>query len=223
MHSEKILVRTRGDAPARAVLKGHNSRERILEVALQEFSAKGLTGARVDDIAELARTSKRMIYYHFGGKEELFLAVIERSYAGIRESEASVDVEPMEPVEALTVVIGLSFDHHQKNEAFVRLAMSENIHYAEHIQAIPSIATANRKIVELLAGILERGVESGVFRPEVDPLQLHMTTSALCFHYMANRYTFSHVFACDMQGAAAVAKRRAVVIETVIGWCLPRR
>jgi AcrR family transcriptional regulator len=203
-------------------LKGYNSRERILDVAMQEFSAKGLTGARVDDIAEQAGTSKRMIYYHFGGKEDLFHAVLERAYAGIRESEASVDVEGMDPVEALTVVIGLSFDHHQKNESFVRLAMSENIHYAEHLKAIESIAPANRQIIDLLAGILQRGGDSGAFRPGISPLQLHMTVSALCFHYMANRYTFAHVFSCDMEGAKAVAERKGVVIDTVITWCRPR-
>lgn len=207
---------------ARAEVKGYNSRERILDVAMQEFSAKGLTGARVDDIAEQASTSKRMIYYHFGGKVDLFHAVLERAYAGVRESEASVNVEAMEAVEALTTIIGLSFDHHQKDESFVRLAMSENIHHADHLKAIPSIAPANRKIIDLLAGILERGADAGSFRRGIDPLQLHMSISALCFHYMANRYTFAHVFSCDMQGAAAVAQRRAVVIETIIGWCRER-
>lgn len=221
-HGEMTLARNREDAPARAELKGYNSRERIVEVAMQEFSAKGLTGARVDDIAEQAGTSKRMIYYHFGGKEDLFLAVLERAYAGIRESEASVDVETMDPVEALTVVIGLSFDHHQKDESFVRLAMSENIHHAEHLKTIASIAPSNRKIIDLLQGILDRGEKAGVFRPGISPLQLHMSISALCFHYMANRYTFAHVFACDMQGPEAVAERRAVVIDTIIGWCKPR-
>jgi AcrR family transcriptional regulator len=217
------LARVRPVTSAQAELKGYNSRERILEVALQEFSARGLTGARVDDIAEQAGTSKRMIYYHFGGKEDLFLTVLERAYAGIRESEASVNVEALQPLEALTTVIGLSFDHHQKNETFVRLAMSENIHHAEHIAAIPSIAPANRKIIDLLAGILKRGEVAGVFRAGIDPLQLHMSISALCFHYMANRYTFGHVFSCDMTSGPAVAERRAVVIETITGWCRPAR
>lgn len=150
---------------------------------------------------------------------DLFLTVLERAYAGIRESEASVDVEPLEPLQALTTVIGLSFDHHQKNETFVRLAMSENIHHAEHIAAIPSIAPANRKIIDLLGGILRRGAASGVFKPGIDPLQLHMSISALCFHYMANRYTFAHVFSCDMTSPSAVAERRAVVIDIITGWC----
>jgi AcrR family transcriptional regulator len=217
------LIQSRLATWVRAELKGDNSRDRILEVALREFSARGLTGARVDHIAEQAGTSKRMIYYHFGGKEDLFLTVLERAYAGIRESEASVNVELLEPLNALTTVIGLSFDYHQKNETFVRLAMSENIHHAEHIAAIPSLAPANRKIIDLLAGILERGATTGVFRDGIDPLQLHMSVSALCFHYMANRYTFAHVFSCDMTSLPAVAERRAVVIDTITGWCRPGR
>ena len=216
------MARAHGAASARADLKGGTSKERILEVAMQEFSAKGLTGARVDDIADQAATSKRMIYYHFGGKEDLFNAVLERAYAGIRESESSVDVTVLEPVEALTTVIGLSFDHHQRSETFVRLAMSENIHHAEHMQTITSLAPQNRKIIDLLTGILDRGVASGAFRSGIDPLQLHMSISGLCFHYMSNRYTFGYVFGCDMTSPAAVAERRAVIIETIIGWCRPR-
>jgi AcrR family transcriptional regulator len=209
----------RRKAPAQADPKDYGTRERILEVALREFSDKGLSGARVDEIADLTRTSKRMIYYHFSSKEGLYRAVLERAYAGIRESEASLDLDHMAPDDALAAIIRLSFDYHQKNEHFVRLAMNENIHYAEHIKELPSIGAANRQVIERLQRILDRGAEAGVFRRDIDPLQLHMTISAFGFHYMSNRYTFSHIFECDMRSAAAAAKRRAIAIETIVGWC----
>lgn len=199
--------------------KDFGTKERILQVALAEFSAKGLSGARVDEIADLTRTSKRMIYYHFGSKEGLYRAVLERSYAGIRESESELDTEHMAPEAALASIIRLAFDYHQKNESFVRLWMNENIHHAEHIKQIPSIGAANRRIIDILQRILDRGAAGGVFRPGIDPLQLHLTISALAFHFVSNRYTLSHIFECDMRSAAAVAARRAVAIETIIGWC----
>ncbi|MDE2596669.1 MAG: helix-turn-helix transcriptional regulator, partial [Sphingomonadales bacterium] len=47
------------------------TRENILDVATQEYADKGLAGARIDEIAEKTNSSKRMIYYYFGGKDEL--------------------------------------------------------------------------------------------------------------------------------------------------------
>ena len=60
------------------------TRREILEIATREFAESGYAGARVDEIAERTRTTKRMIYYYFGSKERLFVAVLERAYATIR-------------------------------------------------------------------------------------------------------------------------------------------
>ena len=65
----------------------------IIEIATHEFSEKGLSGARIDEIAERTRTSKRMIYYYFESKEGLYRAVLEDSYRRIRTIEASLDLE----------------------------------------------------------------------------------------------------------------------------------
>jgi AcrR family transcriptional regulator len=217
--ASSILRRVERKPPAK---DAGGTRERILEVALQEFSAKGLSGARVDEIAELTQTSKRMIYYHFGSKEELYRAVLERIYAGLRKSEAHLDTEHMPPEEALASIVRVSFDYHRKHETFVRLVMNENIHYAEHLKQIPAIGAANSNIIETLRRILERGVETGVFRPNIDPLQLHMTISSFGFLFVSNRYTFSHIFENDMSSPAAAARRRAVAVETVLAWCGPQ-
>jgi AcrR family transcriptional regulator len=53
------------------------TRKHILDAAAREFSKHGLSGARVDSIAKLAGANKAMIYYIFGGKEDLHLAVLE--------------------------------------------------------------------------------------------------------------------------------------------------
>ena len=57
------------------------TRAEILEVATHEFAQRGYSGARVDEIADQTSTTKRMIYYYFGGKEQLYIAVLERAYA----------------------------------------------------------------------------------------------------------------------------------------------
>lgn len=199
--------------------KQRGSREKILDVALREFSGKGLSGARVDRIAALARTSKNMIYYHFASKEGLYREVMKNAYAGIRQNERSLDVASMEPEEALRALVLLSFDYHWRSEMFVRLVMNENMHYARHLKETEDLKAQNQLIIETLSRILQRGREQGVFRSDIDPLQLHLTISAFGFHYVSNRYTFSKLFDLDMNSEEAVAARREIAADIVLSWC----
>src|SRR5205823_14779591 len=86
------------------------TRADILEVATREFADKGYTGARVDEIAARTSTTKRMIYYYFGGKEQLYITVLEQAYSVIRALERQVDVEHLEPEEALRQLAALTVD-----------------------------------------------------------------------------------------------------------------
>lgn len=196
--------------------KTPGTRERILKVALKEFADRGFSGARVDQIAGAADTSKHMLYYHFGSKTGLYESVLEHAYSGIRITEADIDVDHMEPVEALTSIVRQSFDYHCDHEMFVRLVMNENIHHAEHIT--DQQIQPNRPIILRLSKILERGAESGVFRSDIDPVQLHMTISALGFHYVSNKYSFAKIFELDMHTGAARSKRRGLVEDIVLRW-----
>src|ERR1044072_8432215 len=106
------------------------TRADILAVATEEFAQNGYAGARVDEIAAKTRTTKRMIYYYFGGKEQLYVAVLERAYTVIRELEQRLDVEHLEPAEAIRQLAELTFDHHEAHPDFIRLVSIENIHRA---------------------------------------------------------------------------------------------
>src|SRR3954452_21006580 len=114
------------------------TRAEILEVATHEFADLGYAGARVDDIAAKTRTTKRMIYYYFGGKEGLYLEVLEGAYRRIRALEQELDVEHLEPVAALRRLAEMTFDHHEQHPDFVRLVAIENIHYAKHLSSSSS-------------------------------------------------------------------------------------
>jgi AcrR family transcriptional regulator len=194
-------------------------RENILGVALQEFSSKGLSGARVDEIAEKTQTSKRMIYYHFESKEGLYKAVLERAYSSIRSLESQMDLEAEEPEAALRRICEFTFDYHSQHPQFIRMVMNENILCGEYIGQLDSVRPRNRAIVKLLGRILDRGVDRGVFRHEIDPINLHMSISALCFFNVSNKYTFSKIFAWDMDSPDAQAERREIVADTILRWC----
>ncbi len=181
-----------------AVRDAERTRSEILDVATHEFADKGYAGARVDEIAAKTRTTKRMIYYYFGGKEQLYIAALERAYAGIRTLERQVDVEHLDPAEAIRQLAGLTFDHHEANPDFIRLVSIENIHRAQHLMRSAILPGLAAPALEVLTRILDRGRADGRFRADVDPLDVHMVISAFCVFRTANRYTFNAIFKRDM-------------------------
>jgi AcrR family transcriptional regulator len=195
------------------------TRSNILNVAMREFADKGLAGARIDEIAEKTATSKRMIYYYFGGKDELYRAVLETAYAAIRTREAAENFEAMPATDALKAQVEHTFDYHADNPAFVRLVMNENILHGAHIGHVSGLQERNRSVIASLKAILDKGVDEGVFRSGLDPIQLHMTISALCFYNVSNRYTFSANFGVNLGDPAILQQRRGDVVATVLRYC----
>jgi AcrR family transcriptional regulator len=174
------------------------TRREILEVATEEFATRGFAGARVDQIADRMRTTKRMIYYYFGSKRQLYAAVLEAAYAAIRSEEQTIDVERLDPPAALRRVAELTFDHHEAHPHFIRLVAIENVHRAQHLAELPDVRSLGSPAIELIERILARGRESGDFTRDVDALDVHMIISAYCVFRIANRYTFRTLFERDL-------------------------
>ncbi|XVU29598.1 TetR/AcrR family transcriptional regulator [Actinoplanes sp. CA-054009] len=189
---------TAESAPKERVRDAERTRAEIIEVATHEFADQGYAGARVDEIAAKTRTTKRMIYYYFGGKEGLYLAVLEGAYRRIRALEQELDVEHLEPVEALRRLAEMTFDHHEQHPDFVRLVAIENIHYAKHLSSSSSREVLAAPALEVLSRIMERGRAAGLFRDDLDALDVHMIISAFCVFRGANRYTFNAIFDRDL-------------------------
>ena len=191
------------------------TKRNIIEVATEEFASKGFSGARVDDIAARTKTSKRMIYYYFGSKEGLYLAVLEEAYSGIRRAEATLDLERLPPEAALGTIVGFTFDYYNKHPEFVRLVMNENILNGAYVSRSKVIQRLNNAVISALGDLLARGQQEGTFRRDVDPIDLHMSISALCIFNIANRATFSTIFKRDMASPKALNARRAQVVDII--------
>jgi AcrR family transcriptional regulator len=161
-----------------------------------------------------------MIYYYFGSKEGLFRAVLEECYTRIRSIEALLDLEAHAPDQALRRLVQITFDYHNDHPDFVRLVMNENIQKGAHIADVASIKTRNSSVIDMLQKLLDRGVKAGVLRDGIDPVELHMNISALCFYNVSNRYTFSRIFDRDMTSPDFVATRRESVADIILRWCL---
>src|SRR5215475_10697089 len=207
----------RGNGRRRRVNDPEGTKRNIVEVATREFARKGYAGARVDAIANRTRTSKRMIYYYFGGKEGLYLAVLEEAYSGIRRAEATLELEKLPPGKALSTIVGFTFDYYNKHPEFVRLVMNENIMNGAHMARSKAISQLNVTVIDAMRRIVSRGQKAGLFRRDIDPIELHMSISALGIFNVANRATFSTIFKRDMTTPRALATRRGEVVEIILG------
>lgn len=198
------------------------TRAELLAVATEVFAESGYSGARVDEIAERTRTTKRMIYYYFGGKEQLYMAVLENAYRGIREAEQRLQVDHVDPAVAMRRLAELTFDHHLDHQAFIRLVAIENIHRGEYIGRLGSLRTLSRPATSVLDEILTRGREQGVFRTDVDALDVHLLISSFCVFQVANRYTFGFLFDVDFAEVGQRAHMRRMIGDVVVGWLTAR-
>jgi AcrR family transcriptional regulator len=192
------------------------TRRNIIEVATEEFAQRGLSGARIDEIAAKTKCSKRMIYYYFESKEGLYLRVLEAAYSEMRAFEASLELDDLAPVEALERLVRFTFDHHNSHEDFIRLVMIENIHHAEYLAQSSAIQKLNLSAIDAISRLLDRGVRDGVFRAGIDPVELHWMISALCFFNVSNRATFSRIFKRDLGSAGSLTSLRERVTEMIV-------
>jgi AcrR family transcriptional regulator len=192
----------------------------ILAVAMSEFADNGLSGARIDEIAAKTRTSKRMIYYYFGDKDGLYRRVLEEAYRKVREGEQKLDLDHLPPVDALSRLVEFTFDHHSRNPDFIRLVMIENIHNGAYLEQSELIGSLNAGAIEKLAEICRRGREMGLFRQDVEPLELHWQISALSFFNVSNRATFSRIFGDSLYEPGGQERLRSHVVEMVLRFVL---
>jgi len=192
------------------------TRLRILAAAKAEFARKGLGGARVDDIALRAKSNKRMMYHYFGNKEELFRLVLEEAYGDIRAAEAKLELDRLDPVEAVRRLIAFTWKYYLDNPEFITLVNSENLHRARHIKDSTRIREMSRPFVERMRKLLERGAAASLFRRGLDPVQINITIAAIGYYYLTNRFTGSIVFERDLMSERALAERLEFNTRTIL-------
>ncbi len=202
--------------PAKRTRNADATQARILAAAKKEFAKNGLGGARIDEIAERAKANKRMIYHYFGNKEDLFRIVLEEAYLDIRAAEQKLELEHLPPRDALEKLVRFTWDYYLKNPEFITLVNSENLHKARHLKKSKVVGPAQRRFVGMVEGLLQRGVEEGVFRPGVDPVQLNITIAAVNYYYLTNRFTGALLFERDMMDKDALDARIAFNLETIM-------
>jgi AcrR family transcriptional regulator len=207
---------TNASGAGRRKLAAERTRQDILSAAREEFAEHGLSGARVDAIAARTNTAKRMIYYYFGSKEGLYLAVLEAAYSDLHRSERELNLDQYSPAEAILRLVEFTFDYDEAHPDFIRLISAENTLFGRNVAQSTIIRQLDRDIVAALDRVLDRGRREGVFDQEVDTLDVHLLISSFCFFRVSNRYTFSALFDCDLSAPALRDHHKRLLCDAVM-------
>lgn len=197
------------------------TRARILRAAMQEFAAKGLDAARIEDIADQAGANRRMTYYYFGSKEGLYLAALEAAYFELVEVEERIDVDRLGPIEAIAAMVQAKFEHYVKYPHYVEFVKMENLYRARHLKMSRRVVEMRAPLISVIERVLERGEATRALRKGVDPLDLYLSICALGFFVFSNRHTLGVIFNTDVTSAAALRRRRSLVVDMIKAYLAP--
>jgi AcrR family transcriptional regulator len=177
------------------------TRDAIVAAAVQEFAEQGLGGARVERISKRARTSDRMLYYHFDSKDTLFQAALEKIHDDMIEAEGNLKLHELDPREGLKRLISFIWHYFYEHPAFISLVNAENLYAARHARQSARIQKTATPQLRFVEDLLSRGISSGQFRRDVGVVELHLTIVSLCYYYLSNAATMSNYLGYDMKRA----------------------
>ncbi len=223
------VARTKGKAQSAKKVRGAGPRDpertsaSILAAAVTEFTEKGYAGARIDAIALKSGANKRMIYHYFGDKDGLYLAVLESTYVGIRESEAKLQLTDLEPVQAIERLIDFTWDYFIEHPEFLSLLSTENLHRAKFLKKSKRVLQLHSPLVSMISDVLRRGADSGMFRRDADPVYVYISIASLGIFYLSNRWTLSTIFARDLMAQTEIRAWGRHISSVILGYLRPEK
>ena len=202
--------------PGRRARSAQATREAILRAATDVFARAGFAGGRVEQISKAAQSHDRMIYYYFGSKQGLFIAVLEDVYRQFNAAESELALDPDQPVAALSAVIGFVWHYYQQHPEFITLLNTENLLRGQHIAASSGMREYSSPVLAITDQVLRSGVAQGKFRSDVSARDVYLMIAALGYFYLGNRYTLSSFLGEDLQAPAALVHWEAFIIDAVL-------
>ena len=192
------------------------TRDNILRAASKIFARYGYDGGSIEKISKAAKSFDRMIYYYFGSKEGLFIAVLEDMYRRMNDAELKLSLDIEKPVDSLKDVIHFVVSYYVKNPEFITLLNTENLHRGKHIAKSLRASEYSSPAIDIIRQLLESGVKQGVFRHDVSARNIYLLIAATGYFYISNRYTLSAFLGEDLRAPEAMADWQVFIIRTVL-------
>lgn len=214
----KAAAKTRADGtrkPGVRELAAQATREAILRAATKVFAKSGFDGGRIEAISKAAKSYDRMIYYYFGSKEGLFIAVLEDTYRRFNEAEQALALDVEQPQRALEQVIRFVWRYYQQHPEFITLLNTENLHRGRHLAKSPKAREYSSPVLAITDLVLQSGLAKGVFRPGLAARDVYLMIAAMAYFYLSNRHTLSSFLGENLEAPAALAHWEDFVIDAV--------
>ncbi len=208
----------RTKATLEPIRDAERTKRAILDAAEIEFADKGLAGARVDVIAEESCANKRMLYYYFGSKDDLYVAVLERAYGAMRERERELNFTDLEPLDAIRTLVEFKFDYYVENPRIIPLLAAENMNGGKYLKRSRRLRDMHLSLIDMIRKVLAAGERRGTIKPGIDPFQLYVSFSALSYFYFSNAATLSTAFGRELMSEAERKTRRAHAVDVIISY-----
>jgi AcrR family transcriptional regulator len=189
------------------------TRERILRVAISEFSDKGYSGARVSAICRRSRANPRMIYHYFGGKDRLYVAVLEHVLGELRQEELKLDVDHVNPFDGIMQLFDFTYEHFGQHPELIHILSGENLLRAKFLKRSSKTPVVASPLIRLIDQLLRRGEKSADFRPGIDPLQLYVAMVGFAYFHRSNAHTLSVIFNSNLLEAGWQAEHKRYARE----------
>lgn len=199
-------VRVPRGRPNRAVAQARPVRMRLLHEATRLFAARGYDGVTVDEVVSAAKVNKRMVYHYFGSKDGLYMAVLERAYTGLRQSEEGMFPPAIWDESARDIVanvVAVYFRFFKTHPDVGRILLWENLQGGGHLRRVTP-AVAKTPMRTALQRLVRKGEEDGSFRSGIDPRHLLVNLFGMCQIYYSNRHTMSHALDLDLTDPAVL-------------------
>ncbi len=197
------------------------TRRAILEAATGEFVSNGFAGASVNEIAARAKVNKRMLYHYFGKKEELYIAVLERTYIALRTAQTQLRLADVPPSEAIETLILFTWNYYIQYPELLSLMATENMLRGKYLARSERVRDLDSPLMTILQDILTRGAEDGVFRSDLDARQVYISIASLSAFFIATRCTLSTLIGRDLTTEEELVKRSEHVVEMILRFLKP--
>jgi len=204
-----------GRKPGVRELAAQATRDNILRAATKVFARHGFAGGRIEQISKAAKSYDRMIYYYFGSKEGLFIAVIEDTYRRFNEAESALALDTAQPLQALRDVIRFVWGYYQKNPEFITLLNTENLLRGKHIGKSPNARQYSSPVIAITDSVLRSGAQQGLFRADLNARDLYLMIASMAYFYLSNRYTLSSFLGENLEAPEALAHWEGFLIDAV--------
>ncbi|HTC55411.1 MAG TPA: TetR/AcrR family transcriptional regulator [Candidatus Sulfotelmatobacter sp.] len=213
---KQLRERRHGSRPLGSRGQPEESRAAILQAAAKEFAELGIAGARTDAIAREAQVNKALLYYYFNDKEELYGAVLDDAFSGMRSKVFRVLDSDLPPREKILAYVGAYFDFIASNQTYPKLMQREMMRaregHSQHIDRL--VKTYFQPIYQRVGGLLNEGIVEGEFR-RVDPVHFVPSMVAMIVFYFSSAPVMQRIVHFNPLTPRRIAERRAAVLDFI--------